>query len=55
MNKQQIIDAIKSLSSHQGYYSRLYSILLDNEEYLTYLESQKFRDIVDMIMFLEEN
>ena len=53
MSKQQIIDAVKSLSSHQGYYSRLYNILLDNEGYLTYLESQKFGDIVDMIMFLE--
>lgn len=53
MNKEQILQTIKFLSSSQGYYGRLYEELVDNEEVLNYLEQQNFKDAVDMILFLE--
>ena len=57
MNRQEILNTIKSLSSSQGFYGRLYMQLSDDSEevneYLDYLESQNFKDPIDLIMFLE--
>lgn len=51
MNRDQIMGALETLSRSQGSYGRL----LDNitEEGIEYLEDQEFKDVVDMIMFLE--
>ncbi len=53
MDKEQILDAVAELACSQGFYGRLYCELLDNPEYLDYLESQNFGDTLDMILFLE--
>lgn len=58
MKREEIIATIKSLASSQGLYSRLYRDLmeLDEDEYdevMTELESQNFKDGVDLIMFIE--
>lgn len=53
MNKEQILQTIKSLAQSQGFYGRLYEQIVDNEEALEYLEKQDFKDPVDMILFLE--
>lgn len=53
MNKQEIMDAIKSLSHSQGFYGRLYETLKANPEALDFLAKQNFKDTLDMIMFLE--
>mgnify|MGYP003295099432 CR=1 FL=1 len=53
MKKEEILNNIKELSKSQGFYGRLYEQLLDNNEALEYLESQNFKDILDLIMFLE--
>lgn len=53
MNKQEIMDAIKSLAQSQGFYGRLYETLKENPEALEFLEKQNFKDSLDMIMFLE--
>lgn len=52
------METIKSLASSQGLYSRLYRDLmeLDEDEYdevMTELESQNFKDGVDLVMFIE--
>lgn len=57
MNRQEILDVVKSLAMSQGYYGRLYDALTngtDEAEYaLQEMEEQNFKDAVDMIMWLE--
>lgn len=58
MKREEIIETIKSLAGSQGFYGRLYGDLmeLDEDEYdevMTKLESQNFKDGVDLVMFIE--
>lgn len=58
MKREEIMETIKSLASSQGLYGRLYRDLmeLDEGEYdevMTELESQNFKDGVDLVMFIE--
>ena len=58
MEREEIMEKIKSLASSQGIYGRLYRKLmeLDEEKYnevMTELESQNFKDEVDLVMFIE--
>lgn len=57
MNKQEILETIKSLANSQGFYTRLYKHLSDNteesEEYLSMLEDKNFKDPIDLIMYFE--
>jgi hypothetical protein len=54
MNREQILAAVKELAKSQGFYGRLLETLRNNEKALAYLEEQKFGDVVDMVMFLED-
>lgn len=58
MKKEEILSAIRSLAASQGFYGRLLFVLSSDEPYageayLNYLEEQNFKDIVDLVMFLE--
>ena len=58
MKKQEILGAIKMLAKSQGSYGRLYENLMalsskERCKVLQSLENQNFKDVVDMIMFLE--
>ncbi len=57
MNKKQILKTIKNLSKSQGFYERLYNKLIDGSEeseaYLEELVEQKFKNAVDLVMFIE--
>lgn len=53
MNKQEIMNAIKELSYSQGFYGRIYEHLKEDNEWLEYLASENFKDIVELVMFLE--
>ena len=57
MNKQEILNAIKTLSMSQGFYGRLYNKLTDksneSKKALEYLAKQNFKDSVDLAMFIE--
>ena len=58
MNKDEIIANIETLSKSQGYYQGLYEQLaaLPTEELdivLSELENENFKDIVDLILYLE--
>lgn len=57
MNKKQILKVIKNLAKSQGFYDRLYSKLTDGSEeseaYLEELVEQKFKNAVDLVMFIE--
>lgn len=57
MKKEEIIATIKLLASSQGFYGRLYENICNNpiesDEWLTYLEEQNFRDMVDLVIFIE--
>lgn len=58
MKREEIMETIKSLSSSQGLYGRLYRDLMeldedDYDEVMTELESQNFKDGVDLVMFIE--
>jgi hypothetical protein len=59
MNKNDILDAIKSLAMSQGFYGRLLrDIQSDIDEFgesdlLNHLEAQNFNDTLDIIFYLE--
>ena len=58
MEREEIMETIKSLASSQGLYGILYRDLmeLDKDEYeqvMLELESQNFKDEVDLVMFIE--
>ena len=57
MNKEQILDAIRSLAASQGFYGRLYDTLTDgreqSDEFLATMEKQNFGGMFDMVMWLE--
>lgn len=58
MTKNEILKTIKMLSQSQGYYGRLYSRLMENDdaaqEWLAEAESQNFQDMVDLILWIED-
>lgn len=51
MNRNEILNTLRSLSRSQGSYGRLLDNLTD--EALDYLEEQNFADELDMILFIE--
>ena len=57
MNREQILNAIRSLAASQGFYGRLYEALAkgtqESEDFLATMEAQNFGDVVDMVMWLE--
>lgn len=57
MDREKILDAIRSLAASQGFYGRLYDSLTDGseqaDEFLNTMEEQNFGDVVDMVMWLE--
>jgi len=57
MNREQILDAVKTLAMSQGFYGRLYEKLTDgtweSDSFLDLMEEQNFGDTVDMVLWLE--
>ena len=57
MNREEILSSIRSLSMSQGFYGRLYQFLTSGsdeaEEYMDKLEEQKFKNPVDLVMYIE--
>ena len=57
MDREKILDAIRSLAASQGFYGRLYDSLTDGseqaDEFLNTMEEQNFGDVVDMVIWLE--
>ena len=58
MNRNDIMETIRSLALSQGFYGRLYRQLedLDDETYdevMQELEEKNFKDAVDLVLFLE--
>lgn len=51
MKRDEILELFRSLSRSQGFYGRLLQEITD--EQLDYLEEQKFKDPVELILFLE--
>lgn len=59
MNKNDILDAIKSLAMSQGFYGRLLRDIQSDinefgeSDFLNHLEAQNFNDTLDMVFYLE--
>lgn len=57
MNRKEILSAIRQLSMSQGFYGRLYKELTngskESEDALDLMVEQHFKDVVDMIFWLE--
>lgn len=58
MNREQILDAFRYLARSQGFYGRLLEQIdsVDEETreaFLSDLESRNFRDVVDLVMWIE--
>lgn len=57
MNREEILENLKMLSKHQGFYSNVYIELsrktLDSEAILDELEKQNFKDVVDLCLYFE--
>ena len=57
MNRNDILRSIKMLAQSQGFYGRLYDLLTngsdESKQILDTMESQNFKDTVDMVMWIE--
>ena len=58
MNKEQIMNTLKSLAQSQGFYGRIVNELeslseANRDMYLEGLEKQNFKDAVDLVIFME--
>lgn len=57
MNREEILNLVKTLASSQGFYTRLYQFLSENseesEEYLDLLVNKNFKDQIDLILYFE--
>ena len=53
MDREQIMNAIRELAMSQGFYGRLLRQIDENPEILDELENQHFKDVVDMVMYIE--
>ena len=58
MNREQILDAFRSLAMSQGFYGRLLKQINDVDEetreaFLSDLESRNFSNVVDLVMWIE--
>lgn len=57
MDRQDILNAVKSLAMSKGFYTRLYEVLTSGteeaENLLDQMVEQNFKDSVDMVMWLE--
>ena len=53
MDRTRILELIKGLAKSQGFYGRLLKNIQENPEILDYLEQQKFKDDLDLILYLE--
>lgn len=53
MSKEEILSCIRTLAASQGFYGRLYEQIHDNTAALDYLEQQHFKDVLDLVLFLE--
>lgn len=51
MTKDEILQVFRSLAKSQGFYGRLLRDI--TEEGLQYLEDQNFKDVLDLILFIE--
>lgn len=54
MSKAQIREALAELAKSQGLYCRILKAFDGDESVQDYLESQKFSDMLDLVMFLEQ-
>lgn len=60
MKREEILNTFILLSQSQGFYGRLLNLLdtmevEKKEAFLTLLEGQNFKDMLDLIMWIEEN
>ena len=61
MSWREVIDVIKMLAHSQGFYGRLLRSIEEQyeedyenwEAFMQYLEEQKFKDTLDVVMFFE--
>ena len=58
MNREQILDTILVLARSQGFYGRLYRYIMDANEvdrecFLSELEAQNFKDVLDLVFYFE--
>lgn len=57
MNREEILENLKMLSKHQGFYSSVYKELfpktLNSEAILDELEKQNFKDVADLCLYFE--
>ena len=53
MNKEQILEVIKSLAKSQGFYGKLLEYINEEPSYLDFLEKQNFKDSVDFVLYME--
>lgn len=53
MTAQEILSSINELRKHQGFYQKVYETITNDENSLLFLVKQNFKDITDLVLFLE--
>ena len=59
---EECVEVIKTLAQSQGFYARLYANIIDTkenypeawEDFKEVMESQNFKDPIDIVLFFEE-
>lgn len=53
MTAQEILNSVNELRKHQGFYQKVYEAITNDENALLFLAEQNFKDIADLVLFLE--
>ena len=53
LNKEQIKSAIENLAKSQGFYGRVLEQINEHPEWLDSLEKKGFKDVTDLVLYLE--
>lgn len=54
MNKEEILNTIKSLAKSKGFYCRILQVIEEDGSILDKLEKQNFKDNIDLIFYFEQ-
>lgn len=53
MNEKEIMEVVSSLAKSQGYYGLVKKVLERKPKYLKEMAAKKFKDPVDLILYIE--
>lgn len=53
MTREEILENIRMLAKSQGFYGRILRAIEEDDSILDTLEEQNFKDVIDLVLYLE--